>query len=183
MRSSVDIEPVVSQTFQSGDAIANLIIENLGSPAGDGIKAGVPQSRNRVANCHAAIFRDGNDLRCRIAVQMNFRKTLLDAAQHLLMPVNLEIRMQASLHQYSGASEFDGFADLLVDGLEIQDVSFFGFRSLEWTIERAKRAVLGAIIRVVDIAINNICDDAMRMQFSPHRVSFHSDANKIIGFE
>src|ERR1700730_2127816 len=122
MRSSVDIEPVVSQTFQSGDAITNFIIENLGSSAGDGIKTGVPQSRNRVANCHAAIFRDGNDLRCRIAVQMNFRKKLLDAAQHLLMPVDLEIRMQASLHQYSGPSEFDGFANFLVNSLEIEDI-------------------------------------------------------------
>jgi hypothetical protein len=47
---------------------------------------------------------DGNDLRCRIAVQVHLRETLLDADQHLLVPVDLQVRMQAALQQHARAS-------------------------------------------------------------------------------
>src|ERR1022692_4434707 len=55
---------------------------------------------------------------------MHLRKTIFDAAQHFLVPVNLQVGMQAALHQYAGAAEFDGLANLFVDGVEIDDVSY-----------------------------------------------------------
>src|SRR5437870_9298510 len=112
---------------------------------------------------------------------MNLRKSLLDATQHLLVPVNFQIGMQAALHQNSGAAEFDGFANLVVDRFEIEDVSLFSFGSLQWTIKRAERAVFGAEVRVINVAIDDVGDHALGMQFTAHGVSFHADADKVIG--
>ena len=61
-------------------------------------------------------------------MQMDFRKALLDATQHLLVPVNFQIRMQAALHQHAGAAELDGLANLLVNRVEVENVSFLGRR-------------------------------------------------------
>jgi len=33
--------------------------------------------------------------------------------------------MESTLHQHAGAAEFDGLADLVVDGVEIENVAFF----------------------------------------------------------
>src|SRR5438132_14277475 len=112
---------------------------------------------------------------------MNFGESLLDAAQHLLVPVNFQIGMQAALHQHARAAEFDGFANLVVDRFQIQDVSLFSFGPLQWTIKRAESAVFGAEVRVINVAIDDVGDHALGMQFTAHGVSFHADADQIIG--
>src|SRR5207249_8801770 len=112
---------------------------------------------------------------------MNLGKSLLDAAQHLLVPVNFQVRMQAALHQHAGAAEFDRLANLVVDRFEIEDVSLFSFGSLQWTIKRAERAVFGAEVRVINVAIDDVGDHALGMQFAPDGVGLHADANQIIG--
>ena len=161
----MDVEPVFGQALQARNFVANFIVENLGPATGNGIQTRIAQARNRVANRHAAVFGDGDDLRSGITMEMNFREALLDAAQHLLVPVDLQIGMQSALHQHAGASEFDRFADLLVDGLEFEDVSLFGLRPLQGAVKRAKRAIFGAIVRVIDIAIDDVSDHALGMEF------------------
>ena len=119
------LQPVRGQAFQPRDFVADFIVENFGAAAGNGIESRIAQPRNRVAHAEAAVFGDRENFRSGVAVQMNFRKALLDAAEHLLVPVDLEIGMQASLHEHAGAAEFDGLANLFVDGVEVENVAFF----------------------------------------------------------
>jgi hypothetical protein len=139
VRGAVHVDPVAGQAFQAGDFVADFVVENFRAAAGNGIEAGIAQAENRVANAEAAVFGDRDDLRRRIAMQMNLRKALLDAAQHFLVPVNLQIGMQAALHQHARAAEFDGLANLLVDGVEIEDVAFFRRRALSAGDRRRRR--------------------------------------------
>src|SRR3982074_726179 len=112
---------------------------------------------------------------------MNLGKALPDAPQHLLVPINLEIGMQSALHQNAGSTELDRFANLVVNGFEIEDVSFFCLWALERPIEGAKGAVLGAEIRVVNIAVDDVSRNAFGMQLAPYSVGFHANANQVIG--
>ena len=103
--------------------------------------------------------------------------------QHLLVPVDLQIGMQAALHQHAGAAQFDGLANLVVDGFELEDVSLFRRWPLQRPVERAEGAVLGAEIRVIDVAVDDVGDDAFGMQLAAHRVGFHADADQVVGTE
>src|SRR5438445_2071327 len=114
-------------------------------------------------------------------MQVNLGKSLLDATQHLLVPVNFQIGMQAALHQHACAAKFDGFANLVVDRFEIEDVPLFSFGSLQWTIKRAERAVFGAEVRVINVAIDDVGDHALGMQIAAQGVGLHADADQIIG--
>ena len=60
---------------------------------------------------------------------MDSGKTLLDTAQEFLVPVDLQIRMQATLHEHASAAHLYRLTYLLVDGLEVQDIAFFGLGS------------------------------------------------------
>src|SRR5581483_9210317 len=91
--------------------------------------------------------------------------------------------MQAALHQHARAAEFHRLADLLVDGLEIEDVPFFRRRPFQRPVEGAKSTVLGAEVRVVDVAVNNVGDHALGMQLAALRVGFHADPDQVIGME
>src|SRR4029077_13484513 len=97
-------------------------------------------------------------------MQMNFGEALPNAAQHFLVPVNLEVGMQPALHQHSGAAEFDGLADLVVNRVELEDVTLFRLRSLERPVKSAEGAVLRAEIGVVNVAVNYVSDHALGMQ-------------------
>src|SRR2546425_1189017 len=94
-------------------------------------------------------------------MEMHFREAILDATQHLLVPVDLEIGMQAALHEHAGAAEFDGLADLVVDRVEVEDVAFLRRGALQRAIESAEGAVLGAKVRVVNVAVDDVGDYAL----------------------
>ncbi len=114
---------------------------------------------------------------------MNFREALLDAAQHLLMPVNFQVGMQAALHQHSGSAQFDSLTNLFVNGFEIEDVSLFGLGPFQRTIEGAESAVFGAVVGVINVAINDVGGHAFGMKLAAQGVGFHADANQIIGMK
>ncbi len=103
--------------------------------------------------------------------------------QHLLVPVDFEVGMQASLHQDTGAAEFDGLANFFVDGVEVEDVALFGGGTLERAIERAEGAVFGTEIRVINIAIDDVGDGAFGMQAAADGVGFHADSDEVVGVE
>ena len=89
--------------------------------------------------------------------------------------------MQAALHQHAGAAEFDRLANLFVNGLEVEDVSLFGQRPFQRTVERAEGAVLRAEVRVIDVAVDDVSDRAFGMQLAAHGVGFHADADQVVG--
>ena len=103
--------------------------------------------------------------------------------QHLLVPVNLQVGMQTALHQHAGAAQFDGLANLVVNGFELEDVSLFRRGSFQRTIEGAEGAVLGAEIRVINVAVDDVGSHAFGMKLAAHRVGFHADADQVVGTE
>src|SRR5256885_13393391 len=111
---------------------------------------------------------------------MDFRKALLDAAQQPLVPVDLQVRMQAALHEHASSTQFDRLAYLLVNGVEVEDIAFGCELAFELTIEGEKRAVLSAEVRVINIAIDDVGDYTFRMQLAPHGIGFHAEANEIV---
>src|ERR1035441_3272468 len=101
VRGAMHLQPIGGQAFQPSDFVANFVVEDLSAAAGNRIESRVAQPRNRVAHAEVAVLGDRKNLRSGVAVQMNLRETLLDAAQHALVPVDLEIGMQAALHSPS----------------------------------------------------------------------------------
>ena len=91
--------------------------------------------------------------------------------------------MQAALHEHTRAAQFQGLSYLFVNRVEIEDVPLSSQLTLQWTIESAERAVLGAKVGVVNVAIDDVGNHAFRMQLAPHGIGFHADANQIIGAE
>jgi hypothetical protein len=97
------------------------------------------------------------------------------------MPIDLQVGMQSTLHQNASAAQFHSFANFVVDGLEIQDVTLFSSGSFERPVEGAERAVLGAEICVIDITVDDVGDNARGMQFAAQSIRLHTDANQVIG--
>jgi hypothetical protein len=60
VRGAMDVDPVFGQAFQARNAMADLVVENFGAAAGDGIEAGITQAGDSVANGEAAVLGDGN---------------------------------------------------------------------------------------------------------------------------
>src|SRR5258708_21509618 len=89
--------------------------------------------------------------------------------------------MQAALHEYAGAAEFDGLANLLIDGVEIEDVAFLRRRSLQWPIKRAERAIFRAEVGVINVAVDDVSHGAFGMHLAAHRFRFHATPDQIIG--
>jgi hypothetical protein len=110
-------------------------------------------------------------------VQVNLREALFDAAEHFFVPVDFEVGMQASLHQHAGAAEFDGLADFFVDGVEIENVAFFGGGAFERAVEGAEGAVLGAEVGVINVAVDDVGDYALGVLGAADSVGFHADAD------
>src|SRR3954471_20118538 len=177
------VEPVASQTFQARDAVTDLIIENLRAATRNGIKPGVANPHDGVTNSESAVFGNGNDLGSGETVQMHLGESLLDAAKQPFKPINFQLWMQAALHQHSSAAKLHSLADLLVNGIEVENVALSGELAFQRTVEGAERAVLGAEVRVIDVAIDDVSDHALRMQLLPNRIGLHTNADQIIGAE
>jgi len=69
--------------------------------------------------------------------------------------------------------------DLLVDLLEFEDVAFGGLGPFERTVEGAKGAVLGAEVGVVDVAIDDVADNALGVQAAAHRIGLKTKADQV----
>ena len=74
MRSAMYFEPIRGQAFQSRNFVADFIVKNFSPAAGDRVKAGVAQARNRIAQTQVAVFGNRENLRRRVAVQVRKRR-------------------------------------------------------------------------------------------------------------
>src|SRR5690349_14512077 len=105
---------------------------------------------------------------------------LFDRAQQILIPFDFQFRMQAALHQNSRAAQIDGLLNLLEDHVFRVDVAL---GVPHRPVEGAEAAILGAEIRVVDVAIDDVADDPVGMVLAAHRVGRHPDADQIVAAE
>src|ERR1700685_904368 len=102
---------------------------------------------------------------------------ILDRPQQVLVPLDLQLRMQPALHQNAGAAQVDGLLNLVEDHFLRMDVAF---RMPHGPVERAEAAILGAEVRVIDVAIDDVAHHAVRVQLASNRVRCHSDTNEIV---
>jgi len=157
----MNVDPVLGLALEAGDAMADFVVEDFGAAAGDGVEAGIAEAGDSVAKGELRVLGDGEDFTGGETVEPDFREAPLDAGEEALEPVDFEVGMDAALHEDAGAAEFLGFGDLLVDFFEVEDVAFAGLGPFERAIEGAEGAVLGAEVGVVDVAIDDVGDDAL----------------------
>ena len=114
------------------------------------------------------------------AVDVDLRKVALDVAQQFFVPLELELRMQAALHQNLIAAELDRFLNLLQQLVALEHVAF---RMLRRAIERAEIADRRADVRVVDVAIDVVGANRLRMQPPRDGVGGAAERRQIVRFE
>src|SRR5215472_9293539 len=104
----------------------------------------------------------------------------LDRAQQILIPFDLEVRVQPALKQHPGTAEIDCFLNLFEDRLLRKYVTLF---VAQRTVESPRSGKLRTKNSLVDIAVNNVGNHAIRMEPPPYRVGFHSDSDQVVGLE
>jgi hypothetical protein len=180
VRGAMHIFPIIAGAFEARDLGADFIIKNFCAAAGDRLQAGVHQSANGVFDAQFADFSDAKNFRRGKTVQMNSGIALLDGAEKIFVVIDLQIGMQAALKQNAVAAELEHLLDLLENFLEAEDVAVF---CANGAVESAERAILGAEICVINVAVDLVGGDARVVLFQADLVSGHADADEVIGFE
>ena len=89
-----------------------------------------------------------------------FWKVLFDVLQHLFVPFQFEVWVQPALQQDLVSAEFDRFANFLKQNAPFEHIAFLAFRR---TVERTEIANSGANVGVVDVAIDVVGPEWLRM--------------------
>ena len=153
----------------------DFVVENFGPPAGHGVQSRRFQANENVGNGQLRNLGDVENLGGREAMTVNL-ESLFDRRKQVFVIIDLQIRMDAALHQNAGATESEGFFDLLIDDVIGQNV---GFRITLHPIERAERAEFSANIGVIDIPVNDVADDVVRMETLPDGICGICEVQKI----
>jgi hypothetical protein len=103
---------------------------------------------------------DVDDLGGRERVQGE-REVLLGPAEQVLVVGEAELGVEAALQEDLDAAEGLGLAELLGQGLAAQDVATLGAR---WCVEVTELTASYADVRVVDVAVDDVRDDAVGME-------------------
>ena len=104
-------EPLGRLRLLGRDDLAHAVDEDLGAAAGQRVEARVAQAREHVGRRELRAPRDVLDLGRRQRVQVD-RVALLDRAEQILVPVDVEVGMVAALHQQRRAAERERLLDL-----------------------------------------------------------------------
>src|SRR5579871_1902909 len=167
VRGAMHGEPIFGGALQPADAETHFVVENFRAAAGNGVETRGAQPDDGFANRESADFGDTSDFRRRETVQMNRRKAILDGTEQILVPFDLQVGVETALHQHAGAAEVERLLDFCENRFLRENVAVGRLHRL---VEIAERAVFRAEIRVVDVAIDLICDDAFGMQPLAHSV-------------
>src|SRR5580700_3234767 len=116
-------------------------------------------------------------------MQPDLGEPLFDAPEQAFKPFDLEVGMKAALHKYTSTAHFHGFGNFLVNRFEVENVTFAGELTFKRPIKSTKTAILGAKICIVDVAVNDVGNYALGMQFAPKGIGFHTQADEVIGAE
>ena len=113
----------------------------------------------------------------RKAVELKRRILRVQRPQQIFIPLDAKVRMQAALHQHTGAAKRDRLVDLLANFLERADVSV---RRARATIESAEGTDNVADVGVVDVAVDDVGDDVCRMPALANFVGGRADAGDVM---
>ena len=180
VRCEVDVDPLLGRALQAADALAHFFVQDLGAAAGDRVETGVAQAGDGRREVQPADLRDVLNLGRREAMQPHLGEAALDGAEQLLVPLDLQAGVQAALHQHARAAEIDRLLNLLEDHVDAVDVAFLVAHG---PVEGAEAAVFGAEVGVVDIAVDDVADDALGMELAAQCVGGHADSDQVVAAE
>ena len=98
-------------------------------------------------------------------------------SEQVFIPFKLEVRVQAALHQDAGPAKRNRLVYLLINFVERADV---GFRVARSAIERAESADDVADVRIIDVAVDDVGDDAFWMASPANLVGGQAYPHEII---
>ena len=116
----------------------------------------------------------------RKAVQLELRILCVQRAKQVLIPLDIEVRVKAALHQHARAAEFDRLIDTLLDLFHRMDVGV-GFSRP--SVEGAEGADDVADIRIVDIAVDDVRYDLITVLALADLVGREADTQNVLRFE
>src|SRR5262249_54504653 len=111
--------------------------------------------------------REVDDFRRRERMKPERRIPGLDCTEQVLVPLDWQVRVVTSLQQQLTAAEGHRLVDLTEHLLEPEDVTLL--RS-DGPVERAEVAARNADVRVIDVAVDDVGDDAVRVLAMTDRV-------------
>ena len=142
------------------EQLPDAIDEDLSAASGNAVEPGVDQAADHLGHRQAGQPGDVDHLGWRERVQAELGISSLDGAEQVLVPGEGNIGIVSALKQQLVAADGNRLVDLPEDLIEGEDVALAG---ADRTVERAEVAPRDADVRVVDVAIDDVGDDAPRM--------------------
>jgi hypothetical protein len=165
---SHDVEPFVrARLAVAVQDLADAIDEDLGAAAGDAIEAHFNEPIDDLGDGEPRQSGQMDDFRRRERVEPERRIARLDGPEQILVPLEREIRIVATLEEELSAAERDRLVDFAEDLLERENVAFAG---TDGAIERTEVTPRNADVRVVDVAVDDVGDDTFGMFLRAHSV-------------
>ena len=162
-------EPLVGRALERRDAPADLVVEDLGAAAGDGVEPGRHQpvdglvERRARSSARCARISSGES-----AWRLIDRPLRLHPAEQVLVPLDAEVRVEAALEQdLDPAERAPSRRSCAASSSRVEDV---GLLVAARPVERAEVARGGAHVRVVHVARDDVGDHALRVERAAPRV-------------
>ena len=161
MPAAHDSEPIVAVHFTSRHGIAHSVDKYLRSTTWQASESGILQPRKDFLDRELVDLGEVMQFGRAEAVHIQLGKMRLDILQQLLVPVELEVRVQPPLHQDLVTTKSHGLFDLAEQFCAGQDPALFtSWRPVEGTKVTDRRADVG----VVDIAVDVVGSIWLGMQ-------------------
>ena len=176
MPLTMDLEPVVCEHLPPGDLLPHAVDEDLSAAAGERAQAGTGKALEHLAERALGDLREVMDLRWREAVHIDLGETGLDVAEQLLVPLEFQRRMEATLEEDLIAADRDHLRDLAHQHFAIEDVAL---GMLRWPVEGAEIAHRRADVGVVDVAIDVVGPPRLGMEPGGDGVGSAADGGEV----
>ena len=161
MRLAHDAEPLVGRRLAVAvQQLADAVDEDLGAAAGNAVEAGRDEPFDDCRRRQPIEPRDVQDLRRRQRVQLEVRISRLHRAEQILVPLERQIGIVTALQQQLVAA--DARSSRRSCGRSPRSRAR-SRRCRPLAVERAEVAARDADVRVVDVAVDDVGDDALRM--------------------
>ena len=161
MRVTHHIEPFVGACLGVAvEELADAVDENFRAAARNAVETRGHQSIDHGWHGKLGHARKMDHFGWRERVELERGKTLFDCAKQIFVPLERQVWIVAALEQQLDAANRNRFFDLAEDLLEAEHVTI---TCADLPVERTKIAARHTDIRVIDVAIDDVGDDAFRM--------------------
>src|SRR5207249_11681045 len=140
--------------------LADSIDQDLGPPTGHAIEPGVYQPPEHLGNRQLREPRQVDHLGRRQRVELECGIPLLDCAEQIFVPRERQVGVVPTLQEKLYTSDRNGLVDLVKELVEAEHVAV---RRSDGPVERTERALGYTDVRVVDVPVDDVGDDPVRV--------------------